>query len=193
MHPVREILGGCTPGQLLEGSILAETHYQARMPGVRAFLKLLQGSELHWGALTQQLSSKFPRPTSPSHTSTESLDSPLAACLLSPRSNQVRPVIHSFTFSQAKYEGPHRHTMSLNQYLESKLTTDSLELAQRTNMFLSSREGDNHHGRQPHADWHPHLRRQPDQPSESEPNRSIRLRRASSQRVPTWLDLSSLT
>lgn len=123
-----------------------ETHHQARMPGVRAFLKLLQGSELHRGRSPKSSAQNFPVQTSPSHASTDSPDSPLAACLLSPRSNQVPPAIHSFTFSQAKYEAPRRNTMSLNQYLESKLTTDSLELAQRTNMLCSSREGDNHHG-----------------------------------------------
>lgn len=66
----------------MEGSILAETHYQARLPGVRAFLKLLQGSELHWGALTQELSSKFPRPDlTLTHVNRQSR---LTACCLSP-------------------------------------------------------------------------------------------------------------
>lgn len=63
--------------------------------------------------------------------------------------------------------------MSLNQYIDSKPTIltsrTHFELARRTDMLYSRREGDNHHGRQPHPDWHPHLRRQPDQSRESEP------------------------
>lgn len=55
-------------GRLLEGCILAETHHnQVRMPGVRASLKLLQGSELQ-RRRPEELSSKFPRPRPHLHT-----------------------------------------------------------------------------------------------------------------------------